>query len=75
MSSPDECWLEFRAIDRAGHMAVFGRLQRLHFLSTSHAQDYFQVVEFGFEFCPSLLPGIVAGFREMVRGTADSNII
>jgi hypothetical protein len=61
LGSPDECWLEFRAIDRAGHMAVFGRVSSCQFLSTGHENR--QAIEFGFEFCPSRLPVILAAFR------------
>jgi hypothetical protein len=63
MFPPVEFWLELRAIDRAGHMAVFGRLRRWQYLSTG--PGYYQAVEFGFEFCPSLLPEIVDGFCSM----------
>src|SRR4051794_5599790 len=31
LAAPDEFWLEFRSIDRAGHLAVFGRLSRWEF--------------------------------------------
>lgn len=52
MSSPDEFWLEFRSIDRAGHLGAFGRLQRWQFLSAG--QGHHQAVEFGF--CRVSLP-------------------
>lgn len=67
MSSPDEFWFELRAIDRAGHMAAFGRLCRWQFLSAG--EGYHQAVEFGLEFCPSLLPGVVAAFHAMSPGS------
>src|SRR4051794_4457440 len=36
----DEFWLEFRSIDRAGHMAVFGKLRRLQFLRSGGGHCY-----------------------------------
>jgi hypothetical protein len=62
VGSPDEFWLELRAIDRAGHLAAFGRLCQWQYL---RGQGYRQAVEFGFEVCPSLLPGILTAFRSM----------
>ncbi len=64
LGSPDEFWMEFRAIDRAGHMAVFGRLCRWEYLSTG-AEGYDQSLEFGFEFCPSRLPAVLSAFEKM----------
>jgi hypothetical protein len=61
--SPNEFWLEIRSIDRAGHMAALGRLQRWQFRSGDGG--YYQAVEFEFEFCPSWLPRMVAEFRSM----------
>jgi hypothetical protein len=56
MDYPEAVWLEFRSIDKLGHMEVRGRL--------SHDG---QSVEFEFEFCPSHLPEIVAGFTAMAH--------
>jgi hypothetical protein len=69
--SPDEFWLEVRSIDRAGHMAVFGRLRRWQFMSPG--EGYHQAVEFGFEFCPSLLAGVFAAFRSMASSQAEQS--
>jgi len=63
IGSPDEFWMEFRSIDRSGHLAVFGRLSRWQFLSTGAA--YHQAVEFAFEFCPSELPIVLQQFKRM----------
>jgi hypothetical protein len=72
LGSPDECWLEFRSIDRAGHLAVFGQLSRWALLSS--AQDgYHQRVEFGFEFCPSRLPAVLAAFQQMAAARGSPN--
>ncbi len=54
--SPGEFALRVVATDRAGHMAVAGRLARAG-----------QALEFEFPFCPSLLPGVVAGFAAMAE--------
>ena len=64
LSSPDEFWLEIRVIDRAGHLAVFGRLRRWASLDAAQVANI-QAVEFGFEFCPTLLPQIVSEFQSM----------
>jgi hypothetical protein len=58
--SPGQFWLRLFATDRAGHMAVAGRL--------AHAE---QALEFRFRFCPSLLPGLVAAFSEIDEGRVD----
>jgi hypothetical protein len=68
LSSPDEFWLELRAVDHAGHMAAFGRVRGLQY--TGRPEPYHQAVEFGFEFCPSRLPAVLAGFRAMVPSKA-----
>jgi hypothetical protein len=54
--SPGEFSLRLYSSDLAGHMAICGRLCR-----GKHA------LEFAFGFCPSRLPGIVAGFASMER--------
>ncbi len=58
--SPGEFALRVFATDRAGHMAVAGRLARAG-----------QALEFEFPFCPSLLPGVVAGFAAMAEAGAE----
>lgn len=62
LGSPDECWLEVRALDRSGHMAVFGRISCWSTLN-NRSEGFHRAVEFGFEFCPSKLPEILAEFR------------
>jgi hypothetical protein len=57
--SPGEFRLRVWATDRAGHVALAGRL--------SHGG---QALEFGFAFCPSELPGLVAGFEAITLGRA-----
>ena len=66
LGSPDEFWLELRAVDRLGHLAVFGELSSSRFLSTGQRQQ--QGVEFGFEFCPSLLPTVLREFASFAPG-------
>jgi hypothetical protein len=63
IGSPDEFWLELRSLDRAGHLGVFGRFMRWQFLSSG--EGHAQAVEFGFEFCPSRLPNVLAGFQQL----------
>jgi len=67
ISSPDELWLEIRSIDRSGHVALFGKLCHRQFLRPG--ADHSQQVQFGFEFCPSLLPRIIADLRRWVEAT------
>lgn len=55
--SPGQFWLQFSATDQTGHMVLAGRL--------SCGQ---QTLEFGFEFCPTLLPAIVQGFAAILDG-------
>lgn len=61
---------EFRlrlwAVDRRGHMAVGGSVtQRVH---KGEGSPYRHAVEFGFEFDPTLLPGVLAGFQAIAEG-------
>ncbi len=58
--SRGEFALRVFATDRAGHMAVAGRLTRAG-----------QALEFEFPFCPSRLPGVVAGFAAMAEAGAE----
>ncbi len=69
MSSPDEFWLEIRSIDRAGHVAAFGRLQRWQAMTIGN-NGHAHAVEFGFEFCPSRLPTVLKEFKLMISGVA-----
>jgi hypothetical protein len=60
--SPGEFWLRVFATDRAGHVAVAGRLSQRR-----------QALEFEFPFCPSVLPSIVAGFAAIAEtGPSES---
>ncbi len=57
--SPGEFALRVFATDRAGHMAIAGRLARAG-----------QSLEFEFPFCPSLLPEVVAGLAAIAEAGA-----
>jgi hypothetical protein len=58
--SPGQFRLRVYATDRVGHVAIAGRLARGE-----------QALEFGFGFCPSLLPRVVAGFDAIAEGRAE----
>src|SRR5262249_42563853 len=58
--SPGQFRLRVFSTDRAGHLAIAGRLARGE-----------QVLEFSFGFCPSLLPGVVAAFVAIAEGRAE----
>ncbi len=57
--SPGEFMLRVFTTDRAGHLAVAGRLTGAG-----------QALEFEFLFCPSRLPGMVAGFAALAEAGA-----
>jgi predicted nucleic acid-binding protein len=59
-----------RCLDRAGHLAIFGRLSRWQFLG-SGGEGFHQRVEFGFEFCPSRLPSVLAAFLQLGSGRVE----
>ncbi len=62
---PDEFHLRFWSVDRWGHLAVGGRISKhVHEVARS---PYFHVLEFAFDFDPSLLPRILAEFRVIAR--------
>ena len=61
--SPAELILVVRSTDRAGHMAASGQLGRWCYAG-DEGMSWCQI-PFSFSFCPSLLPGILEGFRAM----------
>jgi len=65
--SPGATQLEFKAIDRWGHIAIRGRLTKY-----GHAGGFDHVLEFGFEIESDRLAEIVAGFRRIARGDISS---
>jgi hypothetical protein len=58
--SPGEFRLRIFSIDRRGHVAIEGRL--VHQAS----QSFRHSIDFGFEFDPTFLPKVVAGFTAIV---------
>src|SRR5262245_17726742 len=63
--SPGEFQLRIRSVNRRGHVAVEG-------LVTKHVHQgeggpYRHTVEFGFEFDPTLLPIVLAGFQAIAE--------
>lgn len=54
--SPEQFELKVRSVDRAGHMGVFGTLTR-HM--TAQGDRYTNHLQFGFVFCPTLLPSFL----------------
>lgn len=65
--SPGEFRLRLWSVDRRGHMAVSGLVtKRVH---KGEGSPYRQAVEFGFEFDPTLLPKVLAGFQAIDEGS------
>ncbi len=66
--SPEEFRLRLWSVDRRGHMAVGGLVtKRVH---NGEGSPYRHAVEFGFEFDPTLLPRVLAGFQAIAEGRA-----
>jgi hypothetical protein len=59
--SPCQLRLRIWSVDRLGHLAVGGSLSRR--VHSGGAASFTHLFEFGFEFDPSLLPGILAEFE------------
>jgi hypothetical protein len=57
--SPDEFRLEVFSTDRAGHMALTGKVRR------PHVEGFTLSLEFGFAFAPDLLPQLVRDFAAL----------
>jgi hypothetical protein len=66
--SPGEFRLRLWSVDRRGHLAVGGLVTKL--VPKGEANQYRHAVEYGFEFDPTLLPRVLAGFQAIaeVRG-------
>jgi hypothetical protein len=64
--SPEEFRLRVWSVDRRGHMAVGGMVtKRIH---KGEGSPYRHALEFGFEFDPTLLPRVLAGFQAIAEG-------
>lgn len=63
--SPGELEMEVHSTDRAGHMAVSGQLGRWCYAG-GEGLSWCQI-PFHFDFCPSLLPELLADFRSMAE--------
>ena len=63
--SPGEFRLRLWSVDRRGHMAVGGLVTKL--VHKGEGSPYRHSVEFGFEFDPTLLPKVLAGFQEITE--------
>jgi hypothetical protein len=64
--SPGEFRLRLWSVDRRGHVAVGGVVTKL--IHKGEASPYRHTVEFGFEFDPSWLPRVLAGFQAIAEG-------
>jgi hypothetical protein len=64
--SPEEFRLRLWSVDRKGHMAVGGLVTKR--MGKGEGGPYRHAVEFGFEFDPTLLPRVLAGFRAIAEG-------
>ena len=63
--SQGEFRLRLWSVDRRGHMAVGGLVtKRIH---KGEGSPYRHAVEFGFEFDPTLLPKVLAGFQAIAE--------
>ncbi len=60
--SPDEFWVEFRPIDRAGHFEVEVQLKRFQYSGPTYWPT---IVAGGFEFDPTTLPEIEKAFKKL----------
>ena len=60
--SPDEFILEVFSTDRAGHMALVGKVRR------RHVDGFTLTLEFGFAFEPDRLPQIVSDLADLTSG-------
>ncbi len=64
--SPEEFRLRIWSVDRRGRLAVGGMVTtRIH---KGQAGPYRHALEFGFEFDPTRLPGVLAGFQAIAEG-------
>jgi hypothetical protein len=63
--SPGELALRLSSVNARGHMAVTGRLA--HHCHSGEAGPYLHAVEFGFEFDPASLPGVLSEFEAWLR--------
>ena len=68
--SPDELRLRIWSVDRRGHLAVGGRVSRWA-RGYDGSDSYRQLVEFGFEFDPTLLPDAVVSFQSILEGGGE----
>jgi hypothetical protein len=64
--SPWEFRLRIWSVDRRGHMAVGGMVTKL--IHKGDGSPYRHAVEFGFDFDPTLLPRVLAGFQAIAEG-------
>jgi hypothetical protein len=64
--SPGEFRLRIRSVNRRGHVAVEGFVTK--HVHQGEGSPYRHTVEFGFEFDPTLLPRVLAGFQEIANG-------
>src|SRR5262245_53440219 len=64
--SPGEFHLRLWSVDRRGHMALGGVVTKL--VHKGEASPYRHAIEFGFEFDPTLLPRVLAGFQAIAEG-------
>ena len=64
--SPEEFCLRIWSANRRGHLAVAGLVTK--YVPDGEGGRYRHAVEFGFEFDPTLLPKVLAGFRAIAEG-------
>jgi len=64
--SPEDFCVRIQTVDRAGHMVVEGRVARC-VLAFWGCVPLLHSVQFGFEFCPSLLPALITKFESLAE--------
>jgi hypothetical protein len=65
--SPDEFRLRVWSVNRRGHMAIGGRVTRRVY--GAEESPYCHALEFAFEFDPTRLPEVLAGFRNIAQSS------
>jgi hypothetical protein len=64
--SPEEFRLRIWSVNRRGHLAVGGLVTKR--VRQGEGSPYRHAIEFAFEFDPTLLPKVLAGFQAIAEG-------
>jgi hypothetical protein len=66
--SPDEFHLRIWSVNRRGHLAIGGLVTKQVY--QAEGSPFRHAIEFGFEFEPTSLPKILAGFQAIAEGSS-----